>query len=334
MVYDNRSGSTYLSALLDGVDDIGVTLESRLVFEVIKGRKLYGKRSHIENMINRICTDPKFLEWAIDMEELLQRLCSKLPIKNDEFFYNIIEMYFKIQKPQSKYWIYKGCDPYFAKAVKDIFPYSKFLFIYRDGRAVFSSKKRSRGKAMERDPIQAAKIWSRTINVMDSLEFQDDIIMIKYEDLIEDTENEIQRIYAQIANTHPSAKTNVIINSKRYNSRIPGSQAHLHQNVSRPPLKSRINGWKNELSYAERYLYEKEACETLKQKGYSDIIWRLPKSKNEKKQIMLMYLNIMYYKFAKWAKRTRYYGKRPLELLYILKTRFFSPKITERYFHI
>jgi hypothetical protein len=189
----------------------------------------------------------------------------------ENFFYFILDNYFHRSKPNAKSWIYKTGNPYLIKRIKKTFHNAKFIFIYRDGRAVYSSKKKSFsrnvGDVMEKDPIRAAKIWSRHFKLINKLENDFDIIKIRYEDLVGNTEKELKRLYRFIIGNEFSNRI-LKMDPSSYFKKIPDSQLHLHSNVSAKPLKSRIDGWKNELSYNEGYLYEKKANSTLKEMDY------------------------------------------------------------------
>lgn len=318
LVHDNRSGSTFLAALLDSFDEIGVSIESAVLFYLLKGKKKYETKSDILIALKHIYSDPKFREWAIPENELKTNLLKKLPVSNKEFLHIILKTYFSIHKPNSKYWIYKGGSPYFITKIKSLLPEAKFIFIYRDGRAVFSSKKRAinltSGDIMEKDPIRAAKLWSRYIDIVDTLADQNDIIMVKYENLICNTEKELQRIYKFLTGEKCTSNKKCAIDTGNYKKKIPRSQIHLHKNVGQVPLKSRINGWKEEISYAERYLYEKVAHNMLKKMGYELTIFE-KKSKNIKREIRQVYVRIIFYKLIHYYMILKYYSLRPMDMI-------------------
>lgn len=271
LVYDNRSGSTYLSALLDNFEEIGVTLESPILFQVLTGPKAYKSKAALDAALKSIYADWKFADWNIPEQALRDRLAHHIPLNKGDFLFAILHEYFMRNKPNARCWIYKNSSPYLIRKFKAAFPHAKVIFIYRDGRAVFCSKSKSfspnAGDVMERNPVRAARIWSQYINAIDRLQYDVDILNVKYEELVTRTEDELARIYRFLFGRAPHASA-LDINSAGYFSKIPASQMHLHPNVGKKPVISRIDGWQTEISFCDAYLYEKTAYRTLPKMGY------------------------------------------------------------------
>lgn len=329
LVYDNRSGSTYLSALLAGFPEIGVTLESPFLFYLLTSKEKYYTESEIDRSLRRIYSDPKFNEWDVPRHDLRKRLLDNLPLSKKDFICFIFAAYFDHNKPQSRCWIYKGCSPHWIKKLREIFPESKFIFIYRDGRGVFCSKKRSinpyTGNIMEKDPIRAARMWSTYNKIINNLHFQDQIIKIKYEDLIMNVERELKKLYHYLLGGQ-NFPVGYSISSRSYYAQIPIKQTPLHPNVCMKPSKSRIDAWKDEITYAEAYLYEKTANKILSQLGYEIQYINRSRSEIEEREIKSLYMRILSYRCLHYLRRVRFYSSRPMEavwnLIYKIRTRY------------
>jgi len=277
LIYDNRSGSTYLSALLDTFDEIGVTLESPFLFNLLTGKKNYKSEIDVERTVKNIYTDKQFQGWKVPVDYLNRQIVAKPPKKNTDLIYLILESYFSLYKPNASCWLYKCGNPYLIKRLKINFPDAKYIFIYRDGRSVFCSKKKAisltSNRPMEEDPIIAAKIWKKYLKIIRENENKIDIHKVKYEELITDPTQEISKIFAFLMGFMPS-EDKINFNMGSYYNKIPSSQLKLHPNVAKKPLISRIDGWKREIEVNEAYFYEKTAAPILKLWGYE--IYYLP----------------------------------------------------------
>lgn len=314
LIYDNRSGSTYLSALLDSFEEIGVSLESPILFNLLTGKPIYKNESEINNTLNYIYADQKFRDWDIPEQPLKNRLINNLPLTKGDLIYFILENYFSLKKPNSKCWIYKNSSPYLIKRIKCTFPAAKFIFIYRDGRAVFCSKKRSislnTGDVMENDPILAARTWSRHINIVDKTTIDCDIAKVKYENLIRNTEKELKKLYQFLIGVEPTERL-LNIDPTSYYKKIPSSQAYLHKNVGKKPLMSRIDGWKNEISKKEGYLYEKEAYITLKKMRYEIYFYNKRYPERFNKELYLYTIKLFFQRGIRKFERLLFLISRP-----------------------
>ena len=314
LISDNRSGSTFLSALLDSFDEIGVTLESPILFYLITGKKIYRTEYEINRMLKHIYADPKFNEWDVPPRNLKKRLIDDLPLSRRDFIYSVLEAYFNeayFNHKKPKCWIYEECSPWWMKEIKEALPEAKFIFIYRDGRAVFSSKKRAissyTGEVMDIDPIHAARTWCRFIDIIEKMPFQNDIVRVKYENLIIQTKIELEKLYNFLFGERYTGR-DYNIDTVGYYSKIPASQVHLHHNVAKKPLKSRIDGWKDEITYAEGYLYERAAGRMLTQMGYELQYLNKSMSEDDKKELKLLYMKRFYWRCLHLARRFLFYS--------------------------
>lgn len=327
LIYDNRSGSTYLSAMLDGVAEIGVSLESRVLFSLMSGKDKYGSEAEIDTKLSQLYADPRFGEWNVPIAYLRDLLVRSLPITKKDFVYLVVKSYFDIYKPRAKCLIYKGSSPYLMKELKQIFPEAKFVFLYRDGRAVFCSKRRSislnAGDVMARDPIRSARMWSRYIAMVNRMPFQNDIIRVKYEDFIIDTNVEFEKLckYLLGDNYFGGACTP---DTAGYHGKIPSSQAHLHRNVVKKPLRDRIEGWKSEITFAEGYLYEKAAKNVMRQMGYQVQYIDRSMSENDRREIQRLYMKIIFYRCRHLARRLLFHSSQPRGAISMLIYKFRS----------
>ena len=274
LCYLNRSGSTYLAKLLDEYEEIGVTIESPFPDGIIyKELIIKNKKQLVKKVLN--VYNFKFKEWGISPKELIKIILkkNKYPVKFHEIFFDIIKLYLDKNKPNSKKYIYKSSWNYLInhKKVFKNYPNSKFIFIIRDGRAIYNSQKKSLAsnnlKPMSENPIKTALLFKKISKCLKSLRCNDWLYVVKYENLIKNKEKEIDNILKFLGvKTTTKTKTKDL-----YYKKIPEKQKHLHNNLNKPPLKERIYAWKKELKKEEIYIFQKVAGASLIDFGY-DII--------------------------------------------------------------
>jgi hypothetical protein len=182
-------------------------------------------------------------------------------------------MYIERNKPDAKICIYK--DPknlqHYSK-LQDIFPSVLFLHIYRDGRAVYNSRKQSlgsnTGRPMEVNPIAAADRWAKIMKMASEAEQNDGFYNIRYEKLIRNIHEEMKNILTFLSVSTDKNIDDLLRATERYFDKIPEQQKHLHANIKSPPRDDRIDFWRQALSAEETYLYEKYARSSLMRHGY------------------------------------------------------------------
>ena len=269
LCYINRSGSTYLAKLLNKYKEVGVTIESPFPDGVLYKELIIENEKELDKKILKLY-NPKFKEWGITPDEIKIIILKKgnFPVSFREIFYDILELYFKKNKPDSKKYIYKTAWNYLVnyKKVREFYPEAKFIFIIRDGRAIYNSQKKSlsslQRKPMSDNPIRTAFIYKKVEKILNLLKEQKWLYILKYENLILNTEEEIDKLLDFLS---VKEKTKDYFD---YYEKIPENQKHLHKNLAKPPLKERIFSWEKELSKEEIYIFQKIARDALITLGY------------------------------------------------------------------
>ena len=314
-----RSGSTLLSSMLDNFLNIGVTLESSLLFTILTGRPTYETKEHINEAINtlydgshRLYADRKFLKWDIPVNVLRDKLYVNLPFSNADFVYHILDVYFSRHKPTAKFWIYKGVDINLLESIKQSFPESKYIYIYRDGRAVYCSKKRAvnlnTGSSMASDPVTDAKIWVQNFTKVKSTFDKNYLLMVEYENLIKHTTDVLTTVYEFLSGDSDKEMDSVRCKTN-YFSKIPDEQRILHPNINKKPILERIEAWKQEISFAEQYLYEKTAYGTLKMLGYPVDYYGTSLTRSQKRELFFYLITFGLLRLKKNVKKLIFYIK-------------------------
>ncbi|MFW2438745.1 MAG: sulfotransferase [Arenicellales bacterium] len=266
LVYDSRSGSTFLAKCMVKDLDLVIPPESNFLDRIlIKFPKaVIENRKELSAVIEIINGDEKFKDWRIDLNLLYD---CHLPVKINEFVSKILNLY----GSGSGYGVKKGNLIYRHAELGRLFPESKFICIVRDGRAVYSSKKISlhskTGKPFDTDPVNAARKWVTITKLMNEIENENRGIAVKYEDLIQTPNRVINRIAGYLS-------LSAVGDNSRNGYVVPLRYSGLHENINNSPMVENIQKWRKYLRKDEIFLFEREAYETLVDEGYKPIFTR------------------------------------------------------------
>lgn len=267
--HDSRSGSTFLARLL--VDHCGFIIppESRFLPKVLKTKLTNISFFNLIIFVNILRKDQKFKDWKINLFSFFVQMINEKLLTPRDLIDKLIVYYYKqhniFSDNLSFFGFKKGSYIFHIDKIFNVYPESKIVFIIRDGRGVFASKKFSvnpnTNKPFEVDPIKAAEMWIRYIKQYEILtNFYSNVILTKYEHLVEDTYNELKKIC-----TFLGGPTDFF---GKYEYHIPSKYKELHKNVKNSSIKSKIYSWKDKLTINEIKEYENIAGNYLKKYGY------------------------------------------------------------------
>lgn len=132
--------------------------------------------------------------------------------------------------------------------IYELFPKSKFIYIIRDGRDVaLSLLEREWGP---NNIFACANYWKQyniRTNTIDILEQKNQLLKIKYEDILDKPEVYARRIYAFLEEPYLEDEMKIMLSSIR---------------------KQNFNKWKRKMKYHEIKLFENIAANTLKRFNY------------------------------------------------------------------
>ncbi|MFX0137988.1 MAG: sulfotransferase [Candidatus Hodarchaeota archaeon] len=271
IIYDPRSGSTFLSNLLIKNSRIAIPPESNfmpLIFENFKKTRIENLHD-LKVILDITYNDSKFSDWGIPKAVIKEQITDVLPTSIREYILLIISIFMKEKFPDAELFAIKK-DNYmrYHKQIKALFPFSKFIALIRDGRAVFNSKKVSihseRLRPFENDVIKAAERWCNTVSLLHDIKktYETDTLIIYYETLIEDT----NRILSQICDF---LDLEYLSNPRKFKFLLTERYGQdLHKNIDKEPLSARIDAWKDDLSREEIFVYESIAYKHLMAEGY------------------------------------------------------------------
>jgi hypothetical protein len=254
LLYDSRSGSTYLSALLNRYKGISVSLESAFVSHMIEYRGEV-TQNNIDSIIAHLQKEVQFNELGLNMDKLKYNLMQyENRLTKKSVIQAVVRQYFTTRDAEAACFVIKHPPYAYLSTVVELFPDIQFLQIVRDGRAVFNSKKKTTslsGNKMATNPLKAA--WDWQLKLKRAEQFNDRTITVFYENLIRNQEETLQYILEKFS---LSAEEKEITKKQAdYFRRIGEAQKGLHQNVAKSPQIDAIDNWKQELSKAEINVY-------------------------------------------------------------------------------
>jgi hypothetical protein len=267
---DARSGTTFLVNELMRCEAVVVPPESQFMARVIKDfpKDMVTDRNERDRLIDIVFSDVKFADWGLTRSELVGRLGSP-PFSVGKGIQNICALYAeKTGRRAGMFGIKKNVIFYFHQIVR-WFPKLRVVWVLRDGRAVYASKKRSvmshSGRPFATNPVGAALEWverNRELGRIRSVFGR--TICVRYEDMLKRPEEVIDRVCRFLGVSYVSRD-----HGPDQSYRIPNRYGKfLHQNVGKEPIVNRIWSWKEELSSSEVRAYELIAWQELVRHGY------------------------------------------------------------------
>ncbi|HOP47867.1 MAG TPA: sulfotransferase [Desulfobacteraceae bacterium] len=266
LTYLNRSGSTFLSRMLDEYADIGVTLEASFPDGIIFKSFNIKSQNDLETYLDRLFKDSKFNGWNLSREDLKAKLLElTYPATFPDIFPIILDEYFK--KSNATTYIFKSAYINNIDKVKDLFPHAKIILLLRNPLAVFSSQKATKDtrtrKYMSACPIKFA-ISCRTALALSLRHGNKDwFYKLKYEDLIANPEKEMNKILAFLNVSDNKTSTNM-----SYFDKLPSNQKAIHKNITSDPISEKASTWRMNLYNEEIWIIQTLLSKYIYSLGY------------------------------------------------------------------
>jgi len=261
-----RSGSTLLQAMLNQHPNILATLEQH--FFLVNYRHFHKKRNwtdaDIHLFVNNIWLRKKEMAylWKINKAVLIEQL-KTLRISNKLNYKNACKLVYMnhYQFNEDTKIIIDKNPIYLAHTDKilNIFNSAKIILLLRDYRSFYASIKNYESKAFESNfaYLLSWKIGAnRLIKQLNKNAL--DYTLVKYEDLIHQTENNLQKICAFLSLNYNdcmlSYMENDSFNAKEFGEKSAEFQMKIkrnHSNINKPIIKEKAQSWKTHLSEKE-----------------------------------------------------------------------------------
>lgn len=265
LIYESRSGSTLLAQKLHTSFNCFVAPESQLPINLLIRFNHGHLLSHQDVMTisEMIDSDRKIKDWGFTpiIKKILRSFVGKTI---DHYIIAIFDAFLEKHKKDKETILILKKESYSAvgERLKKIYPLAKFLYIIRDPRGVFASKKNSiytlTGKPFDTCPVSSSVSWVKKFESVICLrqKFPNDVFIVKYEDLIKSDSNVVHSISEFFGWPIHKSSRKIILN-QRYNL--------LHKNLFDPLIKENDKKWLVSLTPKEIYFVE-----TICQKYFAD----------------------------------------------------------------
>lgn len=262
-----RNGSTLLASILNNDKRIFIAPEQYVLPFITAEWQLLRFKSPLKiyNKIKSQLVQPKYSSnWQLDPTDF-ERLENKIPDSISQLFSLIYKQYSnKVGHTQVNYVGDKSpLNTHYLRLYIDEFEHSKFLFLVRDPRDVIASFKSIEGHKAN-DLNYAIWKWKDAIIKYDWLNSRKKVLLIKYESLVRNPEEELKRLFKFIGLTD-----NIELLNKSFDREKVGvfGLSH-HQNLVKPINASSIGKWKRILSKQEVEVIKRKLGKMAVKYGY------------------------------------------------------------------
>jgi hypothetical protein len=279
LIYDSRSGSTLLASVLNAHPELFVSLEAEYPLTAMEYVRRHGRPPEGATLETMVREDRRLAEWNFDGPAVFREMASEGPAVTPEAFTRRLLETAARRDPGGahlpKRWILKqGLLTGYLPELRRVWPDAPVVHIYRDGRAVFASKKRSvnvdSNRPMASDPVQAARRWAGIQRAVREPAAGRAPLHVRYEDLLMESDAVLSRVWRFFDVVPASLDT---LDLAAYARRIPGSQKKIHTLVGSAPNPERLTAWRRDLSIGEIWRYERTAVDQLARCGYAPAIF-------------------------------------------------------------
>ncbi len=277
-----RSGTSMLQSMLNAHRDITFPPETHFIRSYLSGKNKFG--SVKETMLS----DPNLLKLNLPLREIIERN------SNLESFYKDLLQEYMLR--QGKKYV-GDKDPKnieYLKLIHSVFPQAIIIHIYRDPRAVIASRIKAKWS-------QGRPLWQHILAYKAQLaygrqkgsELFELYVEVKYEKLLEKTEEELKKICSTLDLEYDS---NMVEFYKSSADVVQGEEISWKQNCFNPVMLQNIDKWKNELSEEQIKSIELVLDNEMKMLGYdkikdSTLFYRLQK---QYYKLFIETINMMY----------------------------------------
>ncbi len=284
LVYQSRSGSTFLSRLLNENKHLSVTPEADFNYAFVYKNKPLRNIFDVENILDEFFESKKSKSWNFNKQELQNELLKiPFPIKFSDFLNTLLSLHYG--QNNLKMIVFKGVFANKIPQLKKQFPQAKFILISRDFRAVYNSQTKTinfnTGKPMSKNPYLASLEYRLLTHFIETYAEKDCFQHVVYEYLIENQESVLATIYNFVG----------VLKEKSEGDNYMGilSQEHIsiHTNVNKPAQKQRMAAWKDELDPVYISIIQSLAGKSLLKNGYAVETIQLNFSQRIKKYLFL-----------------------------------------------
>lgn len=276
-----RSGTTFLGSLIGAHSKCVVTPEAQFVTDIYQKTRI--NKFVPKDIFSKIKNTKRFKGWGVDIaftesEYMHMNNYSDLILMMVEK-YNI----HKRHKKSARIWVdHTPINIEHVDLLKRFFPNARFLHIIRDGRGVASSLKKVTWGPKTMRSISRFWIKKLAYGYASAAKYPQDILSVKYEDILLDTETSIKKMtdFLGMEYEKEMLDANGLI--------VPKNKKYQHKLVGKKADQSRVRMWEKNLSKREIEIFEYETNHMLTLLGYEMLFSRPRKARYHER--LLSYL--------------------------------------------
>ena len=263
-----RSGSNLLNSMLNSHSEIISPHPTHLIANFYHIQNLYNDlniEKNLKRLIKDMIIQTWFRKWGIkyEPEKIIERLVEKSVVGITDVMYDLYA-----EKFGKKRWCNKSTiNINFNKPIKDYYNKVKFIYLYRDGRDVAVSYMKANWG--HKHILMLAEMWreqqARGIHLSEERYSKDEIMQVKYEDLLLNSENVLKKLCVFLEINYEPNMMNYYENqySKNISGRFDGLKL-----LTAPVKKDNFNKFKKELPEKDILIFESVAYSQLEHLGY------------------------------------------------------------------
>lgn len=260
IIGSGRNGSTLLATILNAHKDILIPPEQFILPYAILRRYLFffwSSERWVNNVKQLFLTNTKTIKWNLDIGDIVG---NKKSISS--LFNNIFAKYQERVKPGSIIWGDKTpLNTNFIRYIYPEFPKAKYIFLVRDPRDVALSYKKYLGFNFFTFGIWK---WQDSVKAYNFLKKRGDVLLVKYEDLVADPDQEVKRII-----THLDLDEDKTSDIDKVSAKQMGVEDDYHHKNLKKPISTRsVGNWKNKLLEEEKKCFNGDMSAKMQEFGY------------------------------------------------------------------
>lgn len=300
-----RSGTTLLMSMLNAHPNIQATPEVN--FFNFFHHSFKNKKKFSENDISIIVDyiksykDINFSGFDFDIQSFQQSNSTNFKDLYENFYSNFF--YGDVRKNCSYFFDKNPINSFYIKEILETFPDAKFIFLTRDPRATYLSLKQKKNTKKSANVYFNTYRWyfynSEVYNFAKL--FPEKFFVIKYEDLVLHTENELKKMAAFFGFEYNEKMLLFHEDVKKFSlDKLidpDKQQRHLikYSDLSKPIYPDRLSSWQKDLSAEEISIIDSITSELAEKLGYKkqdSLKYKMPFLKRLKGKLMaIMFIN-------------------------------------------
>ena len=249
-----RSGTSLLQAMLNAHSEITFTPETHFI------KSYLSKKFKLSECKDKILKDKYLKNLNLDLKKNLLNSSDKL-----NFYINILTDY-RLKKSKKFVGDKDPKNIEYLKFIKQNFPNCLIIHIFRDPRAVISSRIKAEW-SKSRYLWQHILIYKAQLNFFEKNKniFGDRYIEIKYEELLKEPKKQLEKILKKM---NLNYEENMISFSNVAHEIVKKEELSWKNNLFNSIMIKNINKWKDEMSFEDISIIEKCLFKEMEKCGY------------------------------------------------------------------